>query len=414
MTGRDDRTDEMIALEQARAQLEIGLSGDASWLALHHSPQSAQDGERAAQLERALAGNPLYKSWKLVTEAIDLLRAQQQDQETPEPGPDADMGPPDDLTRIRGISLDLTRRLAVLGVTHYRTIAAWHPVDVSTVSAALGLGRQISRQNWIEQAALLQRRVESSQAGAAATTEDLTAVRSPPAAQEAAAALQAQTEQREIDLPDILEAIRSDSGASGAESPPLASAAESPAYVLHAAEAEFVHAALDAETVAGSEPPPSDDAAERAVSIDEPIATPPAPAERRPAVPTVVASPHIDTDAAERTRRLDEDWQNGPGAGKAEPAEATVTFLIREPVQPGSSNTVELPTVASSQHRASDPVSPPLEAGDGAREPFAPPNSRIDEAEVEILGTGRKKGAGAPATRPTGAVQRLLKTLTGS
>ena len=104
----------------------------------------------------------------------------------------------------------------------------------------------------------------------------------------------------------------------------------------------------------------------------------------------------------------------GRAAGEAEPAEATVTFVIREPVQPGSSNAVALPTVASLQHRTSGPASPPLDAGDGPQEPFAPPNNRIDEAEVEIRGTGRKKGAGASATGPTGAVQRLLKTLTGS
>ena len=316
MTGRDDRTDEMIALEQARAQLEIGLSGDARWLALRHGASSGRDdgtnAERAAQLESALAGNPLYQSWKLVTEAIDLLRAKQRAQEAPGPGLGTDMGPGDDLTRIRGISLDLARRLAVLGVTHYSTIAAWRPVDVSTVAAALGLGRQISRQNWIEQAALLQRRVESSQAGAAPTTEDLTAAEEPPSVQQAAPAQDQPAQQRQVDLPDILEAIRSDADANGAEPHPLASAAKSPAYALHAAEAEFVHAALDAETVAGSEPPPSDDAADPAVSIDEPIATPPAPAVRRPAISTVAASPHIDTDAAERTRRLDEDWQNGP------------------------------------------------------------------------------------------------------
>ena len=243
MTGRDDRTDEMIALEQARAQLEIGLSGDARWLALRHGASSGRDdgtnAERAAQLESALAGNPLYQSWKLVTEAIDLLRAKQRAQEAPGPGLGTDMGPGDDLTRIRGISLDLARRLAVLGVTHYSTIAAWRPVDVSTVAAALGLGRQISRQNWIEQAALLQRRAESSQAGAAPTTENLTAAEEPPSVQQAAPAQDQPAQQRQVDLPDILEAIRSDADANGAEPHPLASAAQSPAYTLHAADADL-------------------------------------------------------------------------------------------------------------------------------------------------------------------------------
>ena len=87
MTGRDDRTDEMIALEQARAQLEIGLSGDARWLALRHGASSGRDdgtnAERAAQLE-STSGNPLYQSWKLVTEAMILLRAKQRAQEAPD------------------------------------------------------------------------------------------------------------------------------------------------------------------------------------------------------------------------------------------------------------------------------------------------------------------------------------------
>src|SRR5215510_11841493 len=43
VTGRDERSDEMIALAQARAQLEIGLSGDANWRALRHG--ASRDGQ---------------------------------------------------------------------------------------------------------------------------------------------------------------------------------------------------------------------------------------------------------------------------------------------------------------------------------------------------------------------------------
>lgn len=64
-------------------------------------------------------------------------------------------GPPDDLTRIRGITRKLADALGGLGVTHYATIANWRAEDVARIAGALDLGRQISRQNWIEQAAIL-------------------------------------------------------------------------------------------------------------------------------------------------------------------------------------------------------------------------------------------------------------------
>lgn len=67
---------------------------------------------------------------------------------------DAD-APPDQLTRIRRIDKDLAAALIARGVRHYAQIAAFGPSDVRALSAALGLGRRISRENWIEQAALL-------------------------------------------------------------------------------------------------------------------------------------------------------------------------------------------------------------------------------------------------------------------
>ena len=64
---------------------------------------------------------------------------------------------PDDLTRVRGI--DRIRALALIGLGFetFRSIAAWDQSDVQRVSGALKLGREISRQNWIEQAELLSR-----------------------------------------------------------------------------------------------------------------------------------------------------------------------------------------------------------------------------------------------------------------
>jgi predicted flap endonuclease-1-like 5' DNA nuclease len=64
-------------------------------------------------------------------------------------------GRSDDLTRIRGIDATLASRLATVGVTRFAQIAGWGQGDVQTISQTLDLGRTVSRQNWIEQAALL-------------------------------------------------------------------------------------------------------------------------------------------------------------------------------------------------------------------------------------------------------------------
>lgn len=64
--------------------------------------------------------------------------------------------PPDDLTHIRGITRLLAGKLAAVGVTRFAQISQWTHDDVAKVSGVLNLGRAISQQNWIEQAALLE------------------------------------------------------------------------------------------------------------------------------------------------------------------------------------------------------------------------------------------------------------------
>ena len=85
--------------------------------------------------------------------------------------------------------------LARLGITRYAQIAAWRRDDVRAVSQALGLTREVSRQNWIEQAALLERRkLDQRHRGE-------------------------KVRERDIDLPDILASIRNDASARGDEQP---------------------------------------------------------------------------------------------------------------------------------------------------------------------------------------------------
>ncbi len=59
------------------------------------------------------------------------------------------------LTHIRDIDVELAARLTRAGVHSPADIARWRAVDVARIAADLGLGRRISKENWIEQAALL-------------------------------------------------------------------------------------------------------------------------------------------------------------------------------------------------------------------------------------------------------------------
>ncbi|MCC7252225.1 helix-hairpin-helix domain-containing protein, partial [Hyphomicrobium sp.] len=63
--------------------------------------------------------------------------------------------PVDDLTRIRGIDVELKERLIRYGVHTFAAIAAWTPEDVRGVSQTLGFQGRIERENWIEQAQIL-------------------------------------------------------------------------------------------------------------------------------------------------------------------------------------------------------------------------------------------------------------------
>ena len=62
-------------------------------------------------------------------------------------------GPPDDLSRMKGVGPKLVALLHGLGVTHFSQIAAWTDEDVAAIDRHLGAftGR-ITRDRWIEQA----------------------------------------------------------------------------------------------------------------------------------------------------------------------------------------------------------------------------------------------------------------------
>jgi predicted flap endonuclease-1-like 5' DNA nuclease len=372
-----ERSDELIALEAARVQLEIALSRNQDWLAFRHG----MDGSNRSVHEQALAANAVFRSWQLVSEAIETLRGGEATGDLARGLDRAEGGvvqdnekslAADSLTRIRGITPELAQRLAELGVSRFGEIAAWRSQDVRTISAALGLGREISRQNWIEQAALLDRRDHAEAAETAASARQEPAAVAPT-----------------IDLPDILAHIRSDAASRGGEVLAVSLDDENAASTVQA-EAEAVQAPA---TVVGEPAPGS--------------------AIARSPIPIVEPSAHVNTDAAERTRGLAQARQASskadtePGAPPAaanphEAGEATVTFLIRDdaPESPG-----ETP-------RGSEPA--PVAADSARTEPYVPPKSLPREADVMIVAPALADEGSVPGRKADGAIRRLLRALTGA
>jgi hypothetical protein len=152
---------ELQVLEGERDRIAARLAVNPDFKALMALLQLQARGEasdragrdRRRRLEEVLAGNRLYQAWCRIGEALELL------------GPDASAagarpapGPTEgetSLLRIRGIDDDLAVRLAAEGVTGLAQVAAWTAADVKRLRRTLDLGRRISQEGWIEQAALL-------------------------------------------------------------------------------------------------------------------------------------------------------------------------------------------------------------------------------------------------------------------
>jgi len=295
--------DEIAALERVRAEIELALSSNPDWLAFRRGGT----GRQLAEL--ALAGNPLYKSWDLLNEAIRDFQAKGARQRG------ADTGPPrDDLTRIRGIGPALAQRLAERGTTTFAQIAAWGPDEVREVAEALDLGRKISGQNWIEQAALLDL---SRRAGAAEVAQPGSLAGADVDPRGEGARPRVPHAARKIKLADVLESIRNDAALRGTKLPSVVLDGQQP----------------EAAPLLGQEQPPA--------------------ARNSAPGPDSVARVVF------------------------EPEEATVTFVIRESVEPASD-------LARERDAQLGPRSPDS-AVSAAASPAGPPDSGDGEAEVVIV-----------------------------
>ncbi|SNS52405.1 Predicted 5' DNA nuclease, flap endonuclease-1-like, helix-3-turn-helix (H3TH) domain [Sphingomonas laterariae] len=71
-------------------------------------------------------------------------------------GIDINPGPPDDLTRLKGLGPKAQGVLNGMGVTHFAQLAALSPAQVAKVDAAMGtFAGRINRDQWVEQAKFL-------------------------------------------------------------------------------------------------------------------------------------------------------------------------------------------------------------------------------------------------------------------
>ncbi|MEM6474745.1 MAG: helix-hairpin-helix domain-containing protein [Pseudomonadota bacterium] len=82
---------------------------------------------------------------------------------SPTPAPEPVLsGAGDDLTKIKGLGPKLATLLGEQGINSFAQIAAWNDSDVERVDATLGrFAGRITRDNWIEQAKLLEKGDES-------------------------------------------------------------------------------------------------------------------------------------------------------------------------------------------------------------------------------------------------------------
>lgn len=173
--------------------LEKDLARNSNWQALVSlnaalgdvAYQDADQTAARARLEQALELDPVYCARLRLIESIQMIRQAANAAPTDdrsEIGPsqhvamsvgarsdDDGVQPPcsqsreDDLTSIRGVTPALQDQLRAHGVTRFTHIAEWSSEECKRIAEALGLGRAISQQNWIEQAAVLALKAKKDQ-----------------------------------------------------------------------------------------------------------------------------------------------------------------------------------------------------------------------------------------------------------
>lgn len=443
--------EQISVLEREQVRLEGLLTDDRNWRALQelralNGSGPADSLETELRLKRLLAGNPYYAARLKIVEAVTILRRLRDvagDGDRGESAPSGGNGatvsaplatslgvplfgeaekpsrpilvygtdameivpassvsgplrhspaadaPSHSLTAIRNITPEQAAELACLGVTSFAEIANWTAADVKRVSDALGLGRTISKENWIEQAAQLDRRFPSEAPAAKPVV---------PVAQERQAP-----------------AITSSSKPATAPLPP----AEAP--VLVAVSAEPVVAPPKAEpaplqAVPPAEPPRTRDT-ELVTTGPEPVSPKDWLAQRRRAVAQSTrpaqgqAAPEAPA-ARTHSEALDHEIRYGGGTAFVPPGEAEVTIATVPPgaTSPGAGAAASL----RSRLRPSAPATPQIDPASHAGY-----SVDIEEATVQIIERGKDEPGGlrsaiAAAIPDSGRVSRFLSALKGN
>jgi predicted flap endonuclease-1-like 5' DNA nuclease len=386
VTDRDG-ANEITVLEEVRRQLEARMRADTAISAARRG--SARDRRDSA----------VYRSWKLVSEAIHNLRSADSGSDKPGQAKQHDVPTPDDLTSIRGIDAALAGHLASLGITNYAEIASWRAEDVHRVSRALGLNREISRQNWIEQAALLQHR----KGGIGVETASRTSKPRMPAGPAPRRADTVLVPDDGTALADRIETILKDDGAE--DDAPSALALELASQTLNAQTDERVpdsaspaiDQAVSATTAqrAGRSGREQQDRTETARSSEH----------RQPPPAATSATSTVRADATEWTR----GGESTGGEALLVVDEAEVTFVVRNSAASRRSHS------ASWMPAASPPRPGSSEQGNG--EPigaagFVAGKQTAQEADVVVVKRGEQTRYVMPARSEGGPVRRFIKALT--
>ena len=154
-----DNPSQLQILQAERARLASQLEGAEDWRKLQSIAVGGSPGHGAGQtayrqqLEARLADNPVFQAWRKLGEVIGLLEAEARAEEKrsrPRLAPEHA-----DLLRIRGLDEATAVQLVAAGTTTLKTIAGWTAADVKSLQRSLKLGRRISQEGWIEQAAML-------------------------------------------------------------------------------------------------------------------------------------------------------------------------------------------------------------------------------------------------------------------
>lgn len=175
-------TNRLHMLERERKRLEQELADDPHWQAFcdaqRRNPAAGRLHVLSSDIVAGLTQSPCFAEYVKVVRAIERIKASAKppraDAASPAPAggkqafrtrlnvkpePDAERPQPgDDLTAIRGIDHTLAAALRDLGFNTYRAIAELDRNSVRFIRDTLKLEKRIWRENWIEQAALLQQR----------------------------------------------------------------------------------------------------------------------------------------------------------------------------------------------------------------------------------------------------------------